>query len=67
LLDAGESVADRAPGLAGTEPSDADDHQREEADEDVRADAVLAAVVDGAQQDRALEVAEAASASSRFL
>ena len=58
LPDLCEFGADRAPGLAGAGLGDADDDEREEADEDVGADAVVAAVEDGAEQERALEVAE---------
>ena len=60
LADLAEFGADRAPGGAGAGLGDADDHEREEADQDVRADPVVGAVVDGAQQQRAFEVAEGA-------
>ena len=52
LLDRQELVADRAPRGDCAQLGDADDHQREEADQHVGADAVLLAVEDGAQQQR---------------
>ncbi len=42
-------VADVAPGVAGFVLDDADQQQRQPAEQDVRADAVLAAVIDGSQ------------------
>ena len=51
---------DPPPGLAGLAFADADQQQREPADQDVRADAVLEAVKDGSQLERGLEIAEAA-------
>ncbi len=55
-----EFERDPPPGLFGLAFGDADEQQREPADQDVRADAVLEAVKDGAQLERGLEVAEAA-------
>jgi len=51
---------DPSPRLGGLAFGDADQQQREPGEQDVRADAVLEAVKDGAQLDRALQVAEAA-------
>jgi len=48
------------PGVAAAGLGDADEEQREEADEHVRADALVEAVIDGAELDPALQVAEAA-------
>jgi hypothetical protein len=62
-----EFERDAPPGLAGLAFGDADQQQREPREQDVRANAVLEAMEDGAQLDRGLEVAEAAFGSSRFL
>ena len=67
LADLAELGADRAPGLAGAGLGDADDHQREEADQDVGADAVVLAVEHGPQQERAFEVAEGALGLEQLL
>ena len=55
-----EFERDPPPGLAGLAFGDADQQQREPAEQDVRADAVLEAVEDGPQLERGLQVAEAA-------
>ena len=60
LADLAELGADRAPGLASARLGDPDEDEREEADQDVGADAVVLAVEDGPQQQGALEVAEGA-------
>ena len=65
-VEAFELAAEVAPGVAGLALAEADEQQREPADQDVRADAVLEAVEDGAQAQDALERKER-SASSRFL
>ena len=67
LADLAELGADRAPGVAGAGLGDADDHQGEEADQDVGADPVVLAVEDGPQQERALEVAEGAFGLEQLL
>ena len=59
-VQAAEFERDPPPGLAGLAFGDADQQQREPGEQDVRADAVLEAVKDGAQLDRGLQVAEAA-------
>jgi hypothetical protein len=55
-----ELERDPAPGLAGLAFADADQQQREPADQHVCADAVLEAVKDGPQFEGGLEIAEAA-------
>ena len=55
-----EFERDSPPGQFGLAFADADEEQREPADQDVRADAVLEAVKDRAELEGALEVAEAA-------
>ena len=57
-VEATEDGADLAPGLVGAGLGDADDQQREEAEQDVASDPVFEAVVDGAQQQLALGVAQ---------
>src|SRR5215210_7156399 len=59
-VEALELAAEVAPGLVGLALADADEQQREPADQDVRADALLEAVEDRAQAQDALEVAERA-------
>jgi hypothetical protein len=66
-VEAFELAAQVAPGVAGLAFAEADEQQREPADQDVRADALLEAVEDRAQAQDALEVADERSASSRFL
>ena len=51
---------DPPPALAGGAFSDADQQQREPADDDVRADALLEPMEDGAQLERRLQVTEGA-------
>jgi hypothetical protein len=53
LADLCEFGADRPPGLAGACLGQPDEHEREEADQDVGADALVFAVEDGAKQERA--------------
>jgi len=53
-------VADVAPGVAGLVLDDPDQQQRQPAQQDVRADVVFAAVIDGPQVQDALQVAPAA-------
>ena len=67
LADRAELGADGAPGLAGAGLGDTDDHQGEEADQDVGADAVVLAVEDGSQPQDALEVAEGAFGFEQLL
>ena len=55
-----ELAAEVAPGVVGLAFGDPDEQEREPADEDVGADALLEAVEDGAQLEGALEVAEGA-------
>jgi hypothetical protein len=50
LADLTELSADRAPGGAGAGLGEADDHEREEADQDVGADPLVFAVEDGPEQ-----------------
>jgi hypothetical protein len=59
-LQALEFERDPAPGLVGLALGDADQEQREPAEQDVRADAVLEAVEDGPELERGLQIAEAA-------
>src|SRR4029079_16684270 len=58
--DLAEVGADRAPGLAAARLGEPDEHEGEEADQHVGADAVVFAVEDGPEQERAFEVAEGA-------
>jgi len=62
----GQLGAHGAPGLAGARLDDADDHQREEADQHVRADA-LVLVEHGPQEQRALQIAEGAFGVEQLL
>src|SRR5439155_4424381 len=55
-----EFAAQVAPGVAGLALCEADQQQRQPADQDVRADAVLEAVEDRAQAQDALQIAERA-------
>ncbi len=59
-VDALEFVAQVAPGVAGLAFAEAHEQQREPADQDVGADALLEAVEDRAQGKDAMEVAEGA-------
>ena len=63
LPDLAQLCPDRAPGLLGAGLGEADEDEREEADQHVGADALVFAVEDWSQQQRALEVAEGALAS----
>ena len=60
LPDLAELGADRAPGGAGAGLGEADEGEREEADQHVRADPLVFSVEDGPQQERPLQVAEGA-------
>ncbi len=66
-VEALELAAEVAPGLAGLALAEADEQQREPADQDVRADALLEAVEDRAQAEVPLRSRNERSASSRFL
>src|SRR3954468_6437172 len=59
-VQASEFERDSSPGVAGLALADADQQQRQPADQHVRADAVLEAVKDRAQFERGFEIAEAA-------
>ena len=67
LADLAELGADGAPGLTGAGFGDADEDEGEETDQHVGADAVVFAVEDGAEQQRAFEVTEGALGLEQLL